>query len=276
MHLFNTLYAALSLNAFLCHAASLTSSPRASELVRWDEHSLFIKGERLMLLGGEFHPWRIPSPGLWIDVLQKIKGLGYNSVSFYVNWALTEGKEGQVRFNDAFALQPMIDAAAEVGLYLIARPGPYVNSELSGGGFPGRLQRIQGELRSTAPEFLNATELYIATVLDIITENEITKGGPIILVQPENEYSLTVRDDVLGNITFLDPEYMEWVKQQFLRNGVTSPLISNDMVPRGNWAPGTGTGELDIYAHDMYPFYRGCECELLIIMISPSFSNAAR
>jgi beta-galactosidase len=192
-------------------------------------------------------------------VLQKIKALGYNAVSFYVNWALVEGKEGDLRFNDAFDLQPFINAAVEAGLYLIARPGPYINSELSGGGFPGRLQRLEGELRSTAPDFLNSTEHYVSSVLDIITKAEITNGGPVILVQPENEYSLAVGDNPLTGVSNLDPNYMEWVKQQFLRNGVTVPLISNDMIPLGNWAPGTGKGELDIYAHDMYPFYKGCK-----------------
>lgn len=259
MRLHNSVYASLALALSFCYAATLSPAESGSKIVQWDEHSLLVNGERLMLLSGEFHPWRIPSPGLWFDVLQKIKGLGYNAISFYVNWALVEGKEGEVRFNDAFALQPMIDAAAEAGLYLIARPGPYINSELSGGGFPGRLQRLKGELRSTAPDFINATNLYISSVLDIVTKNEISRGGPVILVQPENEYSITVRDSPLEGITYLDPEYMELVKKQFLRNNVTVPLISNDMVPLGNWAPGTGTGELDIYAHDMYPFYRGCE-----------------
>ena len=139
-----------------------------------------------------------------------------------------------VRFDNAFTLQPIIDAAADVGLYLIVRPGPYINSELSGGGFPGRLQRLQGELRSTSLAFINATNLYISAVLNIITSNEISKGGPIILVKPENEYSITLRDSPIEGITYLDPEYMELVKEQFLRSNLTMPLISNDMVPLGN------------------------------------------
>ncbi|EGU81550.1 hypothetical protein FOXB_07937 [Fusarium oxysporum f. sp. conglutinans Fo5176] len=262
----SSVYAGLALLASVSQAKTLTltATNTSSDLVQWDQHSLFINGSRLIILSGEFHPWRLPSPGLWFDVLQKIKALGYNAVTFYVNWALVEGKEGDLRFNDAFDLQPFINAAIEAGLYLIARPGPYINSELSGGGFPGRLQRLEGELRSTAPDFLNSTEHYVSSVLDIITKAEITNGGPVILVQPENEYSLAVADNPLTGVSNLDPNYMEWVKQQFLRNGVTVPLISNDMIPLGNWAPGTGKGELDIYAHDMYPFYKGCKVELLI------------
>jgi beta-galactosidase GanA len=50
--------------------------------VTWDEHSLFVRGERIFLYTGEFHPWRLPVVDLWKDVLQKIKALGYNGVSF--------------------------------------------------------------------------------------------------------------------------------------------------------------------------------------------------
>ncbi|KAI3390459.1 hypothetical protein diail_9576 [Diaporthe ilicicola] len=229
------------------------------DLVTWDENSLFVRGERVVVLSGEFHPWRLPSPGLWLDVFQKIKALGYNAVSFYVDWALVEGKPGEVRMQDVFDLQPFIDSAVEAGLYLIARPGPYINSEASGGGFPGWLQRNKGELRSMAPDFLNATEGYLSKVLAVISAAQITNGGPVILVQPENEYSIAVgTDDVASSTKLLDPNYMEFMKDLFRSNGVTVPLISNDGVPLGNWAPGTGKGALDIYAHDAYPFYTGC------------------
>ncbi|KAH7010369.1 glycoside hydrolase superfamily [Ilyonectria destructans] len=260
MHFFKLSYALIYALPFV-KALSIRADNggEASNLITWDNHSLFIRGERMVLLSGEFHPWRLPSPGLWLDVFQKLKALGYNAASFYVNWALIEGKEGEARFNDVFALEPFFDAAEEAGLYLIARPGPYINSELSGGGLPGRLQRLKGELRSTAPDFLNSTKNYISSVLDIITKAQITNGGPIILVQPENEYSLAVgTENPLDSVKLLEPAYMEFIEQQFRRNGVSVPLISNDMVPLGNWAPGTGQGEVDLYAHDSYPFYGGC------------------
>lgn len=56
------------------------------DLVTWDEHSLLIRGERIMLYSGEFHPYRLPVPGLWLDILQKMKALGFNAVSFYTDW----------------------------------------------------------------------------------------------------------------------------------------------------------------------------------------------
>lgn len=143
--------------------------------VTWDEDSIKINGERIFLYSGEVHPFRyttftarmpwsvankssLPVPSLYIDIFQKIKSLGYNCVSFYVDWALLEGKPGEYREEGIFDLQPFYDAASEAGIYLIARPGPYINAEASGGGFPGWLQRINGTLRTSAKDFLDATD----------------------------------------------------------------------------------------------------------------------
>lgn len=111
-----------------------------------------------------------------------------------------------------------------------------------------------------APDYTNATENYISSVLRVISAAQITNGGPIILVQPENEYSLAVGTaNPVESTKLLDPNYMVFMEDQFRRNGIEVPLIGNDAVPLGNWAPGSGKGELDIYAHDAYPFYRGCK-----------------
>jgi beta-galactosidase GanA len=107
-----------------------------------------VDGERIFVFSGEFHPYRLPVPGLWIDVFQKVKALGFNAVSFYVHWALLEGQPGTYLAEGIFAFEPFFEAAQQAGIYLIARPGPYINAESSGGGFPGWLQRIKGQLRT--------------------------------------------------------------------------------------------------------------------------------
>lgn len=109
-------------------SASISRSPvhprqkLLQDLVTFDEHSVFIRGERLFIYSGEFHPFRLPVPGLWLDVFQKIKSLGFNGVSFYVAWTLVEGHQGEVNLDGIFDLRPFFDAAAEAGIYLIARP----------------------------------------------------------------------------------------------------------------------------------------------------------
>lgn len=122
------------------------------DAVTFDEHSLFINGERLFLYSGEFHPFRLPVPGLWLDIFQKIRALGYNGVSFYVDWAVLEGTQGVFRAEGVFALEPFFAAAQEAGIFLLAvscptfqraqaddddclhrsqRPGPYINAEVN-------------------------------------------------------------------------------------------------------------------------------------------------
>lgn len=81
-------------------------------------------GERIFVFSGEFHPYRLPVPDLWLDVFQKVKALGFSAVSFYVHWALLEGKPGEFSAEGVFAFEPFFAAAQQAGIYLIARPGP--------------------------------------------------------------------------------------------------------------------------------------------------------
>lgn len=81
-------------------------------------------------------------PDFWLDLFQKVKSLGFNTVSFYVHWALIEGEPGVYRADGVFAFEPFFDAAAKAGIYLIARPGPYINAETTGGGFRKRFSPL--------------------------------------------------------------------------------------------------------------------------------------
>ncbi|KAL9619062.1 MAG: hypothetical protein Q9160_006317 [Pyrenula sp. 1 TL-2023] len=223
------------------------------DLVTWDEHSLFVRGERIMFFSGEFHPYRLPVPSLWLDVFQKIKSLGYSGVSFYVDWALLEGQRGSFTADGVFALEPFFDAASQAGIYLLARPGPYINAEVSGGGYPGWLQRITGVIRTDDQSYLDATQLYAQSIGAIIAKAQITNGGPVILFQPENEYSFSA-----NGIEFPNREYFAYVEQQFRDAGIVVPFIDNDAAAQGLFAPGTGLGSVDIYGHDSYPL--GFDC----------------
>lgn len=226
------------------------------DIVTWDEHSVFVRGERVLFYSGEFHPFRLPVPALWLDVFQKIKALGYNGVSFYTDWALLEGKQGEFNASGIFAFEPFFEAASTAGIYLLARPGPYINAEVSGGGFPGWLQRNPALMRTRDPRYLNATDLYVSSIGGIIAKAQITNGGPVIFVQPENEY--TGANSRVPE--FPDPVYFGRVEQQLRDAGIVVPLISNDASPKGYFAPGPPRKEsaVDIYGYDGYPL--GFDC----------------
>ncbi|USW56803.1 Putative glycoside hydrolase, family 35, Galactose-binding-like domain superfamily [Septoria linicola] len=227
------------------------------DVVTWDEHSLFVHGERVLFYSGEFHPFRLPVPGLWLDVFQKIRALGYNGVSVYWDWALLEGKQGDFSAEGIFALEPFFEAAQQAGIFILARPGPYINAEVSGGGFPGWLQRNPGKLRTRDPRFLEATDNYVASMSKIIAKAQITNGGPVVLLQPENEYSQATADTP----EFPDSVYWQYVEDQYRNGGIIVPMISNDAYPHGYFAPGPPAlynATIDIYGHDGYPL--GFDC----------------
>lgn len=221
------------------------------DIVIWDEASLFVHGKRILFYSGEFHPFRLPVPSLWLDIFQKIKALGFSGVSFYVDWALLEGHQGEFRAEGIFDLEPFFKAASEAGLYLLARPGPYINAEVSGGGFPGWIQRTAEGLRT--PAYVKYTSNYVQNIAQIIAKAQITNGGPVILVQPENEYTRAA-----SGTRFPNGDYFAAVETQLRSAGIIVPLISNDAEPDGYFAPGNGTGAVDIYGHDSYPL--GFDC----------------
>lgn len=246
----------------LCSAAAappvLPRQPLLQDLVTFDEHSLIVRGERLFIYSGEFHPFRLPVPGLWLDVFQKIKSVGLNCVSFYTDWGLLEGYPGNVTLDGIFDLGPFFDAAAEAGIYLLARPGPYINAETTAGGLPGWTLRIECRLRSNCTEYLDATKTYLATVGRAIADAQITNGGPVILVQPENEYSSFYGETATDFPAAMNRDYMAFVEQQLRDAGIVVPFINNDNLALGYWAPGTGLGAVDIYGIDAYPVRYDC------------------
>ncbi|KAJ6557263.1 glycoside hydrolase family 35 protein [Mycena vulgaris] len=229
------------------------NSTGLTDAVTWDSNSLFIHGQRVFILSAEWHSWRLPgNPDIWADVFEKIKANGFNTVSFYVNWALhfptpdTNGGEGDFEPGTYRDIERFIQEAKEAGLWLIARPGPYINAETTGGGFPGWVGNVAGDLRTNNPNYTEAWVPYMTAISKIIARNQITNGGPIILVQAENEFSAgTTRSP-----------YMQLVIDTYRANGVIIPITHNDQHSgqAGNFSPDLpGTGAVNIYCGDSYP-----------------------
>lgn len=222
------------------------ASTGLQDVVTWDEYSLKINGERVFIFSGEVHPYRMPVQSLHLDIFQKIKSLGFNAVSFYVFWGLHEPKRGHLDFTGFRDLQPFFDAAREAGIYLIARPGPYINAETTGGGFPGWGTYDRDLWRTENATYYDAWQGYMAEVGAQIAKNEITKGGPVILVQSENEYT-----------GFQSPYKEDRVYEQQLldalhKAGITVPITTNDASPGGHYT------SVDIWGYDSYP--NGFDC----------------
>ncbi|RZJ06962.1 MAG: beta-galactosidase [Rubrivivax sp.] len=228
------------------------TAPKARpKAIAWDRHSLIIDGKREMIFGGEFHPFRLPSPSLWRDVLQKMKASGLNTVAFYFAWGYHSAKPGHYDFTGVRNVERALQMAAEEGLYVIARMGPYVNAELTAGGFPGWLLRQRAEARTDAADYQAATDEWMTQINAILARHQITNGGgTVIAYQLENE---------LFSVQPKNIRHMQHLADKARADGITVPLFHNaasrlpDWTPKNSTAPFANPGPTDLYAFDGYP-----------------------
>jgi beta-galactosidase GanA len=225
--------------------AASTNAATVAHTVTYDQYSWLIDGHRTYLWAGEFHYYRLPSPDLWRDVLQKMKAGGFNAVSLYFDWAYHSARPGQYDFSGVRDVDRLLDIANEVGIYVIARPGPYINAEVDSGGFPGWLTTQQGRARSTAPDYLAAADEWLSHIDPILARHQLTNGtGTVITYQVENEFydsSAAAR------------QYMTHLEQKISADGITVPLVGNN-----NGTFNTGAGALAVDMPDAYP--QGFNC----------------
>jgi beta-galactosidase GanA len=223
----------------------------AAHTITWDPYSLIIDGQRTFVWSGEFHPFRLPSPGLWRDVLQKLKASGYNAVSIYFDWGYHSARRGVYDFTGVRDMDQVLSLAQEVGLYVIARPGPYINAEVDGGGFPGWLANLPDKARTDAAGYLAATDEWQSQIDAILARHQLTSGtGTVILYQIENELAATGTAQL---------NYLTHLRDRARADGITVPIFHNDKGRNGFWVPassgvsGTVSGPVDLYAFDGYP-----------------------
>jgi beta-galactosidase GanA len=107
-------------------------------------------------------------------VLQKMKANGYDAVSIYFDWGYHSPAPGVYDFTGVRDIDQLLDIAAEAGIYVIARPGPYINAETTGGRFPGWLTTQAGRARSDAPDYLAAADDWPHHVDAIIKRHQLT------------------------------------------------------------------------------------------------------
>jgi beta-galactosidase len=187
-------------------------------------------GKVVSLLSGEMHYSRIPHQ-YWRHRLKMMRAMGLNAVATYVFWNFHEPRQGEWDFSGDRNLAEYIKIAGEEGLMVILRPGPYVCAEWEYGGYPWWLQNIKGmEIRRDNPEFLRCTETYIRRLYKEVGHLQITAGGPIVMVQAENEFGSYVsqRKDIPLEE---HRRYNAKIKQQLADAGFNVPLFTSD----GSW-----------------------------------------
>jgi len=215
--------------------------------VSYDQYSLKIGGNRVFVTAGEFDPWRTPSPSLWLDDLQKMKADGYNAVTVYFDWDYTSPSPGVYDFGGVRDMNEFLNLAQQVGLYVIARPGPYINAETDGGGIPSWVLTSPNGYRSDTEPYLSAALQWFSEIDAVIAPHQITNGGDVILYQIENEYTGTSSADL---------KYMADLEQQATSDGIDVPFTFNQCCGSDTFT--SGTGAVNISGQDNYPL--GFDC----------------
>src|ERR1022692_3222506 len=169
------------------------------------DSDFLLAGKPFQIKAGEMHPGRIPHE-YWADRLKMAHALGLNTVSIYVFWNQHEPREGRFNFTGDADIAQFVRLAQKEGLWVILRPGPYCCAEWEFGGYPWWLLKEHDlKVRSQDPRFLAAAETYMKKLGEQLAPLQITQGGPIILVQVENEYGSYAGDHAyMGKIRDLD------------------------------------------------------------------------
>jgi beta-galactosidase GanA len=241
-----------ALGIFALLVGALATNNGLQDVVEWDNGSLIVNGSRVLIMSGEFHYARLPVPELWRDVFEKFKANGMNTVSIYFFWSYHSASKGKYDFTTPGKdLQRLFDTAKAAGLYVIARPGPYMNAETNGGGFAlWTSDGSGGSYRTSDETYHKAWTEWIAEIGPIIARNQITNGGPVILTQVENELTQT-RYEATNTLVV----YMEQIKAAFKDAGIIVPLTHNEKGFRGkSWSTDYNNvgGAVDIYGLDSY------------------------
>ena len=150
--------------------------------------TFLLNGKPFVVKAAEVHYPRIPRP-YWEHRIKMCKALGMNTLCLYVFWNIHEQREGQFDFTGQNDVAAFCRLAQKHGMYVIVRPGPYVCAEWEMGGLPWWLLKKKDiRLREQDPYFMQRVEIFEQKVAEQLAPLTIQRGGPIIMVQVENEY----------------------------------------------------------------------------------------
>lgn len=202
---------------------------KAKHTFAMNDTDFLLDGKPFVIRCGEIHYARIPRE-YWRHRLKMLRAMGCNAVGCYMFWNFHERVPGLYYWKKNADAAEFCRMAQEEGLWVILRPGPYACAEWEGGGAPWWLLKDDTiSMRSSDPKWLEPAKKWITEVGRVLAPLQVTRGGPILMVQVENEYGLH------GN----DIEYIKALRQATLDAGFEVPLyacnpprvIQNGFVP---------------------------------------------
>ncbi len=179
----------------------------------------FIKdGEPVKLISGAVHYFR-NMPDTWMDIFRKMTAMGLNCVETYCAWNMHEKKPGEFDFSGNLDIASFIKAAQAEGLMVIVRPGPYICAEWEFGGLPWWIQTDDTmEIRCSNEAYIRYFDRYLEKMFEQVRPLLVTNGGPVIMLQCENEYGY------YGD----DKKYLDYLYKSYRDKGIDVPLFTSD------------------------------------------------
>uniref|UniRef100_A0A8W7K9V4 Glycoside hydrolase 35 catalytic domain-containing protein n=1 Tax=Anopheles albimanus TaxID=7167 RepID=A0A8W7K9V4_ANOAL len=195
--------------------------------IDYDNDTFVMDGKPFQYVAGSFHYFRA-LPQSWRPILRSMRAAGLNAVTTYVEWSLHNPKENEYNWDGMADIVHFIELAVQEDLYVILRPGPYICAERDMGGFPAwLLHKYPGiQLRTNDINYLREVRSWYAQLFSRLTRFMYGQGGPIILVQVENEY---------GSYFACDHKYLNWLRDE------TARYVKGDAVLFTNNGPGLET-----------------------------------
>ena len=193
------------------------------------KEDFLLDGKPIKLISGAIHYFRM-TPVQWTDSLYNLKALGANTVETYIPWNLHEPREGVYDFEGMKDICAFVKQAQTLGLMVILRPSVYICAEWEFGGLPAWLLNEPMRLRSTDPRFMAKVRNYFQVLLPKLVPLQITHGGPVIMMQVENEY---------GSYG-MEKAYLRQTKELMEEYGIDVPLFTSD----GAWEEVLDAGTL--------------------------------
>ncbi|TVU64011.1 beta-galactosidase [Paenarthrobacter nitroguajacolicus] len=215
------------------------------------DQDFLLNDEPFRVLSGAIHYFRV-HPDLWADRIHKARLMGLNTIETYVPWNEHAPVPGSFHTDDGLDLGRFLDLVAAEGMRAIVRPGPYICAEWDNGGLPAWLfSDPTVGVRSSEPGYLAAVSSYLEAVLAVVVPRQITHGGPVILLQIENEYGAFGKDK----------EYLQHLVDLSKRSGVDVPLFTCDqpfgtMIEDGSLPELHKTGTFGSRAEERLAFLR--------------------
>ncbi len=204
---------------FIWILTSLVFTQNQEHTFSLSRDNFLLDGKPFQIISGELHPSRIPKE-YWRHRIRMAKATGCNTISAYIFWNYHETEPGKFDFESGNKnIADFIKIVQEENMWLLLRPGPYGCGEWSFGGLPPYLLKIPDiKVRCSDPRYMQPVERYFKALAEIVKPYLITNGGPIIMVQVENEYGS------YGN----DKNYMNELRRILVENEINVPFYTAD------------------------------------------------